>query len=120
VRKIDQENICAFSILAEELKALKIELKDLDEEKGALNDVEDEIILTEHLRGGEGMRYKFGDCFIEMDDVKFEEVVSTEKSKVEEKLRTTKGRIEEVQDKMVSLKAELYNRFKDQIALEFD
>ena len=120
VRKVDQENICAFSILAEELKALKVELKDLEEDKGALADVEDEIILTEHLRQGEGMFYRYGDTFVELDDSRFEEVIAEEKARTQYKITKTKARIEELQEKMIKLKTDLYARFREQIALEFE
>ena len=120
VRKVDQENIANFSLLADELKSLRIELKDLEEDNVALNDVEDEVLLTEHLRGGEGMLYRYGDAFIELDDARFEEIISSEKSRLEERIATVKSRTAEVQDKMATLKSELYSRFKDQIALEMD
>jgi prefoldin subunit 4 len=120
VRKIDQENISAFSLLADEMKALKIELKDLEEDNVALNDVEDEVLLTEHLRGGEGMLYRYGDAFIELDDSRFEQVISADKARIVERIAKIKDRQAEVQDKMATLKAELYGRFRDQIALEMD
>lgn len=120
VRLVDQENICNFAILAEELRTLKKELKDLEEEKVLLGDVEDEVLLTEDLRAGEGMLFRFGDAFIEMDDDRFGELVEDEKTRVGKRIQEVKERLDEIQSTMSKVKAELYSRFRDQIALEME
>ena len=120
VREIDQQNICNFSVLAEELREVKRELKDLEQDKVLLGDVEDEVILTEHLRAGEGMLYKFGDVYVEMEDARFEEVVQSEKDRVTKKITELAARAEEIHETLSRLKAELYGRFRNQIALEME
>lgn len=120
VRQVDQENICNFAVMAEELRALKTELIALDQEKVLLGDVEDEVILTEDLRAGEGMLFRFGDVFVEMSDEGFESVVEEEKARVYKRIEQVKTRLDEIQDNMAKLKAELYSRFRDQIALEME
>jgi prefoldin subunit 4 len=120
VRQIDQENICNFSILAEQLKETKDEVKELEKEKAYLNDVEDEVMLTDLLRAGEGMFFRWGDVFVELEDERFEEVVQREKKRVNTRLEELNKQLDEIKDKLLSLKAELYGRFRDQIALEFD
>jgi prefoldin subunit 4 len=118
VRKNDQENISSFSVLSGEVRSLKAELKELEEEKVLLGDVEDEVLLTEDLRAGEGMFFRIGDTFVEMEDDKFTQAIEQEKEKVSERLSVVHTRIEEIQNILAGLKVELYARFRDQIALD--
>lgn len=120
VREVDQNNIAKFALLAEEMRELEKEVKELDEEKTGLGDVQDEILLTELLRDGEGMFFRYADTYVEMEDEEFTELVDAEKQGITDKLRTKQARLEEIAEEMAVLKRELYTRFKNQIALEFE
>lgn len=120
VREVDQENICKFSILAEELKELKAEIKQLEEEKRAIDDVEDEMLLSEDLRAGEGIFFRVADAFIELPDELLSEKLKSTENTVSSQLAKLKERLHEVTDQLSRLKAELYGRFRNQIALEFE
>jgi prefoldin subunit 4 len=120
VREIDQQNICNFSIYADELREIKKKLKELETEKELIADMDDEVLLSEDLRAGEGMLFRLGDVFIEMEDEQFNSAISKETQRISKEIEQLQEKLEQVQTLMTNLKAELYDRFRNQIALEYD
>lgn len=66
----------------------------------------------------DGLMFKFGDCFVPVDDMEAGEKLEKMKGKTESLLKTMTDRIEAVKTEMDSTKKELYTKFGNSINLE--
>lgn len=120
VTKQDQENICNFAILADDLRVIKAEIKRLEEYRVLLSDAQDEAMLA-HADGSEDAAFfRLGDCFLRMTEEGFEQQLGKELQASERTLEQSKAKLVDTHTAMVALKTELYAKFKDQISLEFE
>ncbi len=80
-----------------------------------LTDAEEEV---QCCLEADGLMYKFGDCFLPVDDMEASERLEKQKTATEQKLAAMTDKIETVKTEMDTAKKELYDKFGTSINLE--
>lgn len=78
-----------------------------------MEDASSEITLSD-----EGLKYRLGDCFVEMDSETAELYLDTEVTRIKNRQKECEAKIAQLKKDLAELKVVLKARFGDAIALE--
>ncbi|KAL8902648.1 MAG: hypothetical protein Q9207_004504 [Kuettlingeria erythrocarpa] len=115
VRREDQDKINKFSRLHQRETLLEEELKSRAKEKEDLEEISNELELTDE---DDKIPYKLGDAFVMLPLPDVQELLAQGTSKIEESVSATEGKLRSIREEMESLKVDLYARFGKSINLE--
>ena len=115
VRLEDQNAINAFGRLNGRMHDLEDELKEKRSQHELLDDESNEIILADD---DEPIRYSFGECYFEVTKDGADELLESQKDRVEAEIKGVEGELATIKDTLAGLKKQLYSRFGGNINLE--
>ena len=115
VRLEDQNAINAFGRLNGRMHDLEDELKEKRSQHELLDDASNEIILADD---DEPIRYSFGECYFEVTKDGADELLESQKDRVEAEIKGVEGELATIKDTLAGLKKQLYSRFGGNINLE--
>ncbi|EPQ64084.1 Subunit of the heterohexameric cochaperone prefoldin complex [Blumeria graminis f. sp. tritici 96224] len=115
VRREDQDKINQFSRLHQKEISIEEELKSKHKEKEDLEDISNELELTDD---DDKISYKIGDFFVSLPLPEVQELLSTSTSRVEEEVNEVELKLDSIRSEMRELKIQLYARFGRSINLE--
>lgn len=85
----------------------------MNEKLRTLEDASSEITLSD-----EGLKYRLGDCFVEMDAETAESYLDAQVTQIKKRQRECEERIAHLKKELAELKVTLKARFGDAISLE--
>jgi prefoldin subunit 4 len=94
----DQRRINTFGRLATRVTELDEEIAKLREEINRINDATDEIILTDDIK------FLVGEVFIDVDNDNAEQMLESEKKRLEKSIRTKEGELKRIQETAKQIK----------------
>ena len=111
----DQLKINKFSTLISKKDEQTQELSTLKTEKEYLDDLSIELELIDD---DEKIQYKVGDCFVFLPKDQVLEKIESDSDSLEEKINSIEELIDGFDEELKDLKAQLYDKFGDNINLE--
>mmetsp|Transcript_4931 Transcript_4931/g.7309 ORF Transcript_4931/g.7309 Transcript_4931/m.7309 type:complete len:133 (+) Transcript_4931:53-451(+) len=101
----DQKKINTFGRLNAVATEYRAELSFLKEEIQKCADASDEIYVTDNVK------FTVGETYIDVDESLAEDLINNHEAKYKEKIDNLESQLSSIENKMDSLKSELYARF---------
>ena len=113
VRWQDQERINAYGRLTSRKREIEVELQEAEEQIKTLDDASTVVALE-----AEGLKYRIGDCCVEVDGEEAEAMLAEEQRQAREKLEALQKELTGAKATLAELKVELIRHFGDAIGLD--
>ena len=118
VRLEDQRMINEFGLNVQRMEELNNEVSDLKADYEAMEDIEDEMLLSSGSSNDSLRRIKMGDGFVHVDEEYFDTFIEQMQEKVKDKMKKLTEELATLTARQSELKKILYGRFGSNINLE--